>query len=152
MNKTDRLIYETRFRYDGLNEEDGDFYLNVIRNTKEVMDSIHNACNGPCNYDIVVMSLHKIDNTVRFSGAISNECENKWLNGVIYDGDKIIVESEITLLHDSVSKVPFHSVDVFSDDERVTTYRDGSVYKSKECDLSKSSAYNYVEGLVMKLK
>lgn len=54
MNYEDELIYEMYFRYKNMSKEDGDFYLDVLRHSKEITDS---AYGYKPQYDIVEMSL-----------------------------------------------------------------------------------------------
>ena len=39
MTNEDRVLYELRFSYQGLSDEEGDFYIDLIRHIKEVTDS-----------------------------------------------------------------------------------------------------------------
>ncbi|UKI58850.1 MAG: hypothetical protein L6V81_05745 [Clostridium sp.] len=58
MNYDDELVYEIYFRYKNMSKEDGDFYLDVLRHSKEVVDSV---CGYKPQYDIVEMSLMRTE-------------------------------------------------------------------------------------------
>ena len=80
MNYEDELIYEMYFRYKNMSKEDGDFYLDVLRHSKEITDS---AYGYKPQYDIVEMSLMSTENGIRFNGSITNGMENRYITGTM---------------------------------------------------------------------
>ena len=92
MTNEDRVLYELRFSYQGLSDEEGDFYIDLIRHIKEVTDSEVNIDGSKSTtYDLVTMSLRRLENgEVSFNGAIANEYENKWIEGIIKRSNAIV--------------------------------------------------------------
>lgn len=156
MNYEDRILYELRFSYKGLSDEEGDYYIDIIRHIKEMTDSERNIKESKSSsYDLVTMSLEKLENgEVGFNGAIASEAENKWLNGVIKSiGNKVYVSSELTPLHDSImDKRPYEVADYFNFKDskvvRKTTYGDGKYFEASLEPFSREDLENYLQGKV----
>ena len=138
MTRDDRILYETYFGYQGLSDEEGDYYIDIIRHTKEVTDSEVNVGSPDSTaYDLVMMSLKKLETgEVGFNGAISNGNENKCLEGVIKKiGDRVFVTSELISLHPSIEeKKPYDVTDYFTFKGkqvlRKTSYPDGRYFET----------------------
>lgn len=138
MTMEDRILYEIYFGYQGLSNEEGDYYIDIIRHTKEVTDSEVNV--DPLDstaYDLVMMNLTKLETgEVSFNGAISNGNENKCLEGVIKKiGDRVFVTSKLVSLHPSIpEKKPYDVIDYFTfkgkNVLRKTSYSDGKYFET----------------------
>lgn len=161
MTNEDRILSELRFSYQGLSDEEGDFYIDILRHTKEVMDSEVNIKGSDCTtYDLVTVSLKKLDTgEVSFNGAITNDIENKWIDGLIKRiGNKVYVDSNITQLHESVEvKGPYNVVDYFnfkrSDAvERRTTYSNGKYFETILEPFKKEDIEAYLQAKVDSMK
>lgn len=103
MNKTlETIIDEQYFPYVGMSLEQRNYYLNIIKNCKDVCDSenkIYNHGNGI----MVAMSLKKEDAIVKFNGTLTfgpeGMHENRCIEGILYLKEKsIIVDYKITRL------------------------------------------------------
>ena len=138
MTREDRILYEIYFGYKGLSEEEGDYYIDIIRHTKEVTDSEVNVGNPSTTaYDLVVMNLKKLETgEVGFNGAISNGTENKCLEGVIKKiGDRVYVTSSLVSLHPSIEERNPYDVTYYftfkgSQVLRKTSYPDGRYFET----------------------
>lgn len=148
MTREDRILYEIYFGYKGLSEEEGDYYIDIIRHTKEVTDSEVNIDESKSTtFDLVTMSLRRLENgEVSFNGAIANEYENKWIEGIIKrNGNKAYVDSNITQLHESIKdKKPYNSFDYFNFKRsnavvRQTSYSNGKHFEAILEPFSKES-------------
>lgn len=161
MTNEDRILYELRFGYQGLSDEEGDFYIDLIRHIKEVTDSEVNIDGSKSTtYDLVTMSLRRLENgEVSFNGAIANEYENKWIEGIIKrNGNRAYVDSNITQLHESIKdKKPYNSFDYFNFKRsnavvRKTTYGNGKYYETILEPFSKEDIDAYLQSKVDSLK
>ncbi len=161
MTNEDRILSELRFSYKGLSDEEGDYYLDIIRHTKEVMDSEVNVKESKSTaYDLVTMSFSKLKTgEVSFNGAITNDVENKWLDGIIKTiGNKVYVSSNVTPLYESIeNKGPYEVVDYFNFKRsdavvRKTTYGNGKYYEAILEPFSKEDIDAYLQSKVDSLK
>ena len=161
MTNEDRVLYELRFSYQGLSDEEGDFYIDLIRHIKEVTDSEVNIDGSKSTtYDLVTMSLRRLENgEVSFNGAIANEYENKWIEGIIKrNGNKAYVDSNITQLHESIKdKKPYNSFDYFNFKRsnavvRQTSYSNGKHFEAILEPFSKESRDAYLQDKVDSMK
>lgn len=160
MTNEDRILFELRFSYQGLNDEEGDYYIDLIRHIKEVTDSEY-VIKGSSNssFDLVTFALRKLPNgEVSFNGAIGNEDENKWVDGVIKTiGSKVYVSSEITPLHESITdKRSYNTVDYFNSKGskviRKTSYSDGKYYEEELEPFDKTKLDEYLQDKVNGMK
>lgn len=156
MNIEDKILFEIFFDYQGLSAEEGDFYLDVLRHTKEITDSEYNMGNPKgTSYDLVTMSLKRLESgEVNFNGAICNDCENKWINGVMKKiGNRVYVTSEFTMLHPSFECTTYVVNDYFTfKDEyvlRKTLYPSSKYY---ETYMDKFSKVDMDEFILRKVK
>lgn len=161
MTNEDRILYELRFGYQGLSDEEGDFYIDLIRHIKEVNDSEVNIDGSQTSiFDLVTMSLKKLENgEVSFNGAIANDFENKWIDGVIKRiGNKAYVSSNITQLHESIlDKKPYVVLDYFNFSGsksviRKTTYDDGRYFEAVLKPFSVEDRDAYLQDKVDNMK
>lgn len=80
----EEIILEQYFPYHNMGLEERDYYLNLLLYTKDISDSdILVREESVSSFEIVTMTLNKIQNTITFNGAISNGEENKWVDGII---------------------------------------------------------------------
>ena len=161
MTNEDGILSELRVGYQGLSDEEGDFYIDIIRHIKEVMDSEVNIKGSKCSsYDLVTMSLRKLDSgEVCFNGAIANEFENKWIDGLIKRiGNKVYVDSNITQLHESVEvKAPYNVADYFNFKRsgvvvRKTSYGRGKFFEIELEPFKKEDIEAYLQDKVDSMK
>lgn len=132
MELKDELLFELYFRYKNLTKEEGDFYLDVLRKCKEVVDSDHGFNT---KYDIVEMSLSKLDDeSVLFNGSMTNGSENRFISGnIVNRRNKTYVTMNIERLCDEENRY-YSSLDVFtfkhSEVRRDTYYKDGRCFEA----------------------
>ena len=86
MTNEDRVLYELRFSYQGLSDEEGNFYIDLIRHIKEVTDSEINIDFIELNDDKYKLKYHikntpalVIDEKVFSEGKVLTEREIKKL-------------------------------------------------------------------------
>ncbi len=111
-------------------------------------------------FDLVTMSLRRLENgEVSFNGAIANEYENKWIEGIIKrNGNKAYVDSNITQLHESIKdKKPYNSFDYFNFKRsnavvRQTSYSNGKHFEAILEPFSKESRDAYLQDKVDSMK
>ena len=132
MNYEDELIYEMYFRYKNMSKEDGDFYLDVLRHSKEITDS---AYGYKPQYDIVEMSLMSTENGIRFNGSITNGMENRYITGTMISRlNKTFVDISVERLLGDIPNREYNAVEVFKfkrdEVERRTCYSNGEYYEA----------------------
>ena len=132
MNYEDELIYEMYFRYKNMSKEDGDFYLDVLRHSKEITDS---AYGYKPQYDIVEMSLMSTENGIRFNGSITNGMENRYITGTMISRlNKTFVDISVERLLGDITNREYNAVEVFKfkrdEVERRTCYSSGEYYEA----------------------
>ena len=125
-------IYEMYFRYKNMSKEDGDFYLDVLRHSKEITDS---AYGYKPQYDIVEMSLMSTENGIRFNGSITNGMENRYITGTMISRlNKTFVDISVERLLGDIPNREYNAVEVFKfkrdEVERRTCYSNGEYYES----------------------
>ena len=132
MNYEDELIYEMYFRYKNMSKEDGDFYLDVLRHSKEITDS---AYGYKPQYDIVEMSLMSTENGIRFNGSITNGMENRYITGTMISRlNKTFFDINVERLLGDIPNREYNAVEVFKfkrdEVERRTCYSNGEYYEA----------------------
>ena len=129
MDINDKLLYEIYFRYENLSAEEGDFYLDVIRHSKEVLSSEYGF--RP-NYDIVEMLIGNDENGIRFNGSISNGLENRFISGNICNRlNKTYLSMDVERLLGEIPNREYSVVEVFKFNNE---YRMQIILKYKSCD------------------
>ncbi len=88
MNNEERLRYEKNFYGSNLYFTEIDFFIQLLRHTKEVSDTKYNVGNK--DFDLVFLSFNASDDStfVTFEGALSNGLENRSITGRIRIDDK----------------------------------------------------------------
>lgn len=96
MSYEDKILFEQYFSAKNIDEDDRNFYLNVISKIRDIDNSIvavHE--DDDRHYELVTLNLTRIikkalkDNIsnyrteIKFNGAISNKIENRLIDGVI---------------------------------------------------------------------
>ena len=133
MNKLfDTILDEQRFPYEGMNIEQRNYYLNIIRNCKDIKDSEHKI-DGESVCQILELSFKKKDSHVAINGLLSigtdNVRENRCIEGLIFmESNNVIVDYHITRL--CVGSVP-------------TEYTVLDEFKLCDGKLMRNSFYNY---------
>lgn len=145
MDINDKLLYEIYFRYENLRAEEGDFYLDVIRHSKEVLSSEYGF--RP-NYDIVEMLIGNDENGIRFNGSISNGLENRFISGTICSIlNKTYVNMNVERLLGEISNREYSVVEVFKFNRdnvvRATCYSDGRYYEEILSPFEKEKMEEY---------
>lgn len=75
------LLLEKYLRSQGMSKYVRDFYMTLLLNTKDVLDSDHAIGNR--NFEIFDMTLIATDDSVIFSGLSTNGTENRTMDGEI---------------------------------------------------------------------
>lgn len=119
MTHNELLSFEQYFKYKFLTVDEGDYFLDILRHTKDITDSDIVISNDSDNiFDIVFMTLSKeVNGKVSFNGAISNGNENKYIDGLIEKkNNKVYVISDVYRLHENVNDEDkrYSVVDYFS--------------------------------------
>lgn len=125
----DEILLEQYFQTKNMSVDARNLCLYFIDKSKELDGSI-NTGNVGRKYDIVNMSFNRIDNTINFSGFISNGEENKYLDG------KINKVNDGYFLHCNVYRL----YEYLDDDERDYTYSE--VFELKSDKIFRCTFYN----------
>lgn len=93
-----KILDEQDFPYMGMTLEERNYYLNIIKNCKDIADTIHKVGNkSQCR--ILKLSLKKKENEISFNGFATIEHENRCIDGYLFlEKDSILVDMHITRL------------------------------------------------------
>jgi len=140
MTNEDKILVEQYFPAQNLDENDRNFYLNLLLHSKELTSSDYNfRDSSPSNYDFVFMSLNDEGSIVRFDGAITNGEENKLMYGAILRrGEKYYIFSDVYRLFELV----------FGDDKE---YRVTDEFSFKDGSVTRKSSYGTASSTVSKV-
>lgn len=123
-----RILDEQSFPYIGMSLEDRDFYLEIIKNCKDICDS-ENKVNGIGQGQLIEMAFKKNLIQITANGSISMGSEYRSIEAEIYVRNKaILVDMIVTRLGVDVE----HKVYKVSDEFRV-----------KDNKLIRKSRYSY---------
>lgn len=127
-------VREEGFEFENLNENESSFYLNLLKNSKDIEQSFM-VTIGSRDYafDFVRLGIRKNeDDTVSYNGIVSNKKEIKYVNGKITneDGNEYSIESSVYRLSSSVD-----------DREREYTVKETFLVED-ECVVRKTSYYD----------
>lgn len=126
--KSKILLDEQRFPYIGMSLEERNYFLNIIRNCKDICDTRHSV-DGQTKCELVQLSLKKSGSVVNADGSLSIGNENRTIEADIYfEKNGIIVDMLITRLCVEVEH---------------KTYRVLDQFKLKNNKLLRTSSYNY---------
>lgn len=93
-----RILDEQDFPYMGMTLQDRNYYLNIIRNCKDIADTIHKV-GDESKCKILKLSFKKDKNVVSINGFLTIGDENRCIDGYIFkEKDSIIVDMHITRL------------------------------------------------------
>lgn len=131
-SRAEEILEEQFFPYIGMSLEERNYYLNIIRNCKDVCDTENKVCNKSKSR-IVEMHFKKQNNVVDFNGSLTIEAnqirENRCIEGKMYlEKSSIIVDYKITRL--CVEQGP-------------KEYRVFDEFKLENNILKRKSLYNY---------
>ncbi len=146
MNK-DVLIDEQKFPYMNMTLEERNYYLNILRNCKDICDSDNKIDNqGKC--ELLRLMLKKENDIVRVEGFLtigSNlKHENRCISADMYlSKDNIIVDMNIIRLSDSCEHKVYTVLDEF-------TLKDNVLKRRSQYNYDMKSLYNDIENEDMK--
>lgn len=107
LDYTDEVVLEQYFQYHNMSVEERNLYINLIRHCKDIMDS-EKLLPGKTKvqYDLVVLILKKTsDGVVTFNGAVTNDDENRWIDGAILNkGNKYAIATSVYRLSDRLDE------------------------------------------------
>src|SRR5574344_1027119 len=84
MTCEDEILLEEYFRYENMCQDDRDLCISLIRNSKEITDSeVLANKHSSSKFDLVSLNLKKVGKMIHFNGAIANDEETKWIDGLI---------------------------------------------------------------------
>ena len=134
-------VREEDFLFENLNENESSYYLNLLKNSKDIEQSFM-VTIGSRDYafDFVQLGIRKNeDDTVSYNGIVSNKKESKYVNGKItnLDGNGYSIESSVYRLSSSVDdrerRYKVSETFLFEDEcvVRKTSYDCGVYFESK---------------------
>jgi len=160
MDKFESILLEQYFPYNHMNINERSFYINLLLNTKDISDSevcINNKSS--CKYDFVFLNLSKIqDKYIKFDGVISNDSENRMINGEIFKySNKYIVRTNVYRCNDFISEdnKEYSVLDEFvMKDERVfrKTRYDHGYFESEIELMSEMEVEEYLQDKIQQIK
>lgn len=105
LSKDEMMMFEKYFNGDeSIPLEDRYFYFQMLRQTKDLMDSKHTiSSEDPTRFEMVFMNLCQEEEGISFSGAVSNGIENRAIDGIIKaKGKRHYVLTHVYRMHQSV--------------------------------------------------
>lgn len=97
MNK-EAILDEQKFPYENMTLEERNYYLNILRDCKDICDS-NNKVDSQSKCEIVQLNLKKNDRVINANGFLSIGSEKRCIDANIFIGKKsIFVDMQITRL------------------------------------------------------
>lgn len=85
MEHLDKVLLEQNFISKNMEENERNFYINLLLHSKDVCDSdIYINKHGLSHYELSFLNLENMNGLVRFEGVTYNEYENRMISGVIF--------------------------------------------------------------------
>lgn len=110
------ILDEQRFPYEGINLEERNYYLNIIKNCKDIIDSEHKV-DGESKSQINELHFKKVNNQVIINGSLiigSRTKENRCINGYIFiENNSILVDMHIIRLSNNGAFMEYTVLDEF---------------------------------------
>ena len=128
MTDNERLVLEEqRFPGENMSREERNYYLNILRNCKDICDSENKVNNiGKC--EILKTRLVKKEEFITFNGIMTISGESRSMSGFIFiKEDSVIVDMQVTRYFDEGHK----------------SYSTLDEFKLKDNKLIRRSQYNY---------
>lgn len=132
MNRYEAILDEQWFPYEGMTLEERNYYLNIIKNCKDICDT-ENKVDNVSNCELVELHLKKNLNTVSFNGSLTIGTDKVRENRTI--------EGDLFLLKDSV--VVDYEIIRLCIEEQPKKYRVLDEFKIENDILKRRSQYNY---------
>ena len=148
-NIVDIMLDEQNFPYENMSLEERNYYLNIIKNCKDICDSEHKI-DGIAKCEIIRARLKKSLNEVNVDGIMRIGKENRCINANIFlRPNKIIVDSNITRLIEnesgSVEATVYTVLDEF-------TIENNKLKRRSQYNYDMKSLYDEIENEEMKGK
>lgn len=94
------ILDEQKFPYGNMTLQERNYYLNILRNCKDICDS-NNRVDETGSCELVSLNLEKQNNIVRINGFLSlgteGKRENRWIEASMYlEPSRIVVDMRIT--------------------------------------------------------
>ena len=136
------ILDEQKFPCENMAKEERNYYLNILRNCKDICDSDNKVDSiGKC--EILQMKLVKKENFVTANGTMSISSENRSINAIIFqENDSIIVDMQVTRYFDEGHKA-YTVLDQF-------TIKDNKLVRKSQYNYDMNSTYTEIENEEMK--
>ena len=123
----DKILDEQSFPCENMSKEERNYYLNILRNCKDICDSENKVNNiGKC--EILEAKLVKKEEFITFNGTMTISSENRSMSGFIFiKEDSVIVDMQVTRYFDEGHK----------------SYSTLDEFKLEDNKLVRRSQYNY---------
>ena len=133
----DILLDERKFPCENMSKDERNYYLNILRNCKDVCDS-ENKVNGICKCEILETRLVKKEEFITFNGLMTISGENRSMSGLIFvKDDSILVDMQVTRYFNEGHK----------------SYSTLDEFKLEDNKLIRRSQYNYnMDSIVVEIK
>lgn len=118
MNKLLNVILdEQKFPYENMSLEERNYYLNIIKNCKDINDSEHKI-DGQNQCQILELRFKKMNSQVYINGTLSIGTENiregRCIDGyILIENNSIIVDYHITRLLENTKPMEYTVLDEF---------------------------------------
>jgi hypothetical protein len=123
----DMILDEQNFPCENMSKDERNYYLNILRNCKDICDS-ENKVNDIGKCEVLQVRLVKKEDFITFNGLMIISGESRSMNGLIFvKDDSIIVDMQVTR--------------IFGDGQK--TYTTLDEFKLKDNKLIRRSQYNY---------
>ena len=145
-----KVLFEKNFVYDQLNEQEGDYYLNLLLHTSEITNPKYTSSNLPVEVNGMYLKKER-ENYISFNGTVTIENENRYFIGSIeIRKNKIYIINNVHRFTKD-ENVDYEVCDIFqilkSKVKRTTLYQKEKNIYSKEF---KSLSFDKLEELKLK--
>lgn len=140
----DAILDEHKFPCENMSKEERNYYLNILRNCKDICDSNYKV-NGIGKCDILQMRLVKCGNSILVEGLTTILTEKRDINGLIsISDDSITVEMQIMRFLEEGHEV-YSTIDEFS-------IQNGKLLRKSEYDYDSNNIVEEINNEEMKGK
>ena len=123
----DKILDEQKFPCENMSKDERNYYLNILRNCKDICDSEHKI-NNVSKCELLQVKLVKKEEFITFNGIMTISGESRSMSGFIFvKEDSIIVDMQVTRYFD----------------ERHKSYSTLDEFKLNDNKLIRRSQYNY---------
>lgn len=125
------ILDEQKFPYEGMSLEERNYYLNIIKNCKDISDT-ENKVGKISKCEILRLYFKKQDGIVNINGSLCIGNENRCINAdIFFEKDSIVVDMLITRLCVQTEHKEYRVLDEFKLENDILKRRSQYNYNMK---------------------